>query len=178
MPGQTEWITGLDSFQGRCLLGTDALATRDWRDQRVGVVAMGGQAAHIVPALVQAGARIKVFQCRPWWVLPQSDPLLRAAAWVRLPASPRLLAWRARVHLRRQVREPWLRRQLTPHGVCDGTRVLVSDDYYPALQAPHCKLLTWPIDRVAPGGIRTVEGVEHQLDCIVLALDGQADGRP
>jgi len=47
--------------------------------------------------------------------------------------------------------------------------VLISNDYYPALQKPNCKLLTWPIDRIAPQGIRTVEGIEHQLDCIVFA---------
>lgn len=45
----------------------------------------------------------------------------------------------------------------------------MTSDYYPALQADNCKLVTWPIARLAPKGIRTVEGIEHQFDCIVFA---------
>ena len=42
-------------------------------------------------------------------------------------ASPRL-------HLRRQVKDPWLRRQLTPDFRPGCKRMLMTSDYYPALQ--------------------------------------------
>jgi cation diffusion facilitator CzcD-associated flavoprotein CzcO len=45
----------------------------------------------------------------------------------------------------------------------------MTDDYYPALQRENCKLITWPIARIAPDGIRTAEGIEHRADCIVFA---------
>ena len=47
--------------------------------------------------------------------------------------------------------------------------MLVSSDYYPALQRDNCKLIDWPIATVSPVGIRTSDGVEHHLDCIVFA---------
>jgi cation diffusion facilitator CzcD-associated flavoprotein CzcO len=84
------------------------------------------------------------------------------------PAT-RLVELVGRAHLRRQVRDPWLRRQLTPDFRAGCKRLLLSNDYYPALQRENCKLITWPIARIAANGIRSVEGVEHRVDCIVFA---------
>jgi cation diffusion facilitator CzcD-associated flavoprotein CzcO len=47
--------------------------------------------------------------------------------------------------------------------------MLVSSDYYPALQRDNCKLIDWPIATLSPAGIRTSDGIEHHLDCIVFA---------
>jgi cation diffusion facilitator CzcD-associated flavoprotein CzcO len=47
--------------------------------------------------------------------------------------------------------------------------MLVSSDYYSALQRDNCKLIDWPIATLSPVGIRTSDGVEHHLDCIVFA---------
>ena len=47
--------------------------------------------------------------------------------------------------------------------------MLVSSDYYPALQKDNCKLIDWPIATISPVGIRTSDGVEHHLDAIVFA---------
>jgi len=74
-----------------------------------------------------------------------------------------------RSHLQRQVRDPWMRRQLTPDFRIGCKRLLASNDYYPALQQPNCQLITWPIATLSPKGIRTAEGIEHQVDCIVFA---------
>jgi cation diffusion facilitator CzcD-associated flavoprotein CzcO len=84
------------------------------------------------------------------------------------PAT-RLVELVGKAQLRLQVRDPWLRRQLTPEFRAGCKRLLMSSDYYPALQRDNCKLITWPIARISPRGIRSVEGVEHQVDCIVFA---------
>ena len=42
----------------------------------------------------------------------------------------------------------WLRRQLTPDFTPGCKRMLISSDYYPALQRDNCKLIDWPIDTV------------------------------
>jgi cation diffusion facilitator CzcD-associated flavoprotein CzcO len=47
--------------------------------------------------------------------------------------------------------------------------MLISSDYYPALQRDNCKLIDWPIATLSPAGIRTSDGVEHHLDAIVFA---------
>jgi cation diffusion facilitator CzcD-associated flavoprotein CzcO len=73
------------------------------------------------------------------------------------------------MHLELQVKDPWLRRQLTPNYRIGCKRVLLSNDYYPALQSPNCKLITWPIVSLSERGVRTAEGVEHLADCVVFA---------
>ncbi len=47
--------------------------------------------------------------------------------------------------------------------------MLISSDYYPALQKDNCKLIDWPIATISPVGIRTSDGIEHHLDAIVFA---------
>ena len=201
-------IAGLDTFEGHRIHSARWDHGYDFRGKRVGVIGTGASAIQIIPELVKVAGHVKVFQRTPAWVLPRwgvrlSDGARRfykesgwaygtarqALFWAheamafglvwRTPLSP-ALEWLARTHLKRQVKEPWLRRQLTPGFRIGCKRVLISNDYYPALQQPNCKLLTWPIDRIAPAGIRTVEGVEHQLDCIVFAtgFDAPKTGAP
>ena len=74
-----------------------------------------------------------------------------------------------KAHLRRQVADPWLRRQLTPDFTPGCKRMLISNDFYPALQKDNCKLIDWPIATISPVGIRTSDGIEHHLDAIVFA---------
>jgi cation diffusion facilitator CzcD-associated flavoprotein CzcO len=80
-----------------------------------------------------------------------------------------LVARLGKAHLRRTVKDPWLRRQLTPDFTPGCKRMLISSDYYPALQRDNCKLIDWPIATMSPVGLRTSDGVEHHLDCIVFA---------
>lgn len=201
-------IPGLETFEGHRIHSARWDHDYDFTGKRVGVIGTGASAIQIIPELVKVAAHVKVFQRTPAWVLPRPD--LRVPGWAKrlyrdsswaYPAARRALFWgheamalglvwrsplsrilegRARAHLSKQVKEPWLRRQLTPNFSIGCKRVLISNNYYPALQQPHCKLLTWPIDRIAPQGVRTCEGVEHQLDCIVFAtgFDAPKTGTP
>lgn len=84
--------------------------------------------------------------------------------WLRAQALRRAAA----ANLRLQVADSWQRRQLTP----DTTAVVrVHGHYYRALNQPNCSLISWPIARVVPTGIRTVDGIEHRVDCIIYAED-------
>jgi cation diffusion facilitator CzcD-associated flavoprotein CzcO len=78
------------------------------------------------------------------------------------------LELQARFHLRRQVKDPGLRARLTPDYQIGCKRVLLSDDYYPALTRPNVELVTDRITRVTPDGVRTADGVERRCDTIVL----------
>ena len=166
-------------------------------DKRVGVIGTGASAVQIVPELVETAGFVKVFQRTPGWVLPRVDPPMPAAVqtlFTKVPAAQELarqalywgheasaaaLVWNTplsglvarlgKAHLRRAVGDPWLRRQLTPDFTPGCKRMLVSSDYYPALQRDNCKLIDWPIATLSPPGIRTSDGVEHHLDAIVFA---------
>jgi cation diffusion facilitator CzcD-associated flavoprotein CzcO len=190
-------IRGLDSYRGHKIHSARWDHDYDMAGKRVAVIGTGASAVQIVPELVNQAATVKVFQRTPGWVLPRLDfrtPTAAKALFRAVPSSQDAartalfygheavalgLVWdtpitslvegAARAHLHRQVRDPWLRRQLTPDFRAGCKRMLVSSDFYPALQRDNCKLVTWPIATISPDGIRTSDGIEHQVDCIVFA---------
>ena len=190
-------IPGLADFDGQLFHSARWPAGWSVRGQRVAVIGTGASAIQIVPELAREAARVEVFQRTPPWILPRHDhaiPATMRRAFLRHPRLHRayrgwlywryelralgftvhrsLLApgrWMALWHLRRQVADPALRRRLTPDYPIGCKRVLLSDDYYPALQRPNVTLVTTGIERVTPCGIATRDGVEHAVDAIVLA---------
>ncbi|MFT4200680.1 flavin-containing monooxygenase [Gordonia sp. (in: high G+C Gram-positive bacteria)] len=190
-------IPGVGDYAGKTIHSAVWDHDYDFTGKKVAVVGTGASAVQLIPELVRRAASVKVFQRTPGWVLPRVNPQtgeftrgvfravpgaqrLARAAWYLGHESMALgVVWDtpltrvveavAKLNLRLQVRDPWLRRQLTPDFSAGCKRLLMTSDYYPALQADNCKLVTWPIARIAPDGIRTVEGIEHQVDCIVFA---------
>ncbi|MBV8221650.1 MAG: NAD(P)/FAD-dependent oxidoreductase, partial [Solirubrobacterales bacterium] len=73
----------------------------------------------------------------------------------------------------RQVRDPQLRERLTPSYVIGCKRILVANDYYPALTRPNVELVTDRIERITRRGIVTIDGRERELDAIVFATGFQ-----
>lgn len=190
-------IEGLESYEGTTIHSARWDHDYDFTGKKVAVIGTGASAVQIVPELVKDAQMVKVFQRTPGWVLPRINT--RTADWAKqiyakAPLSEKIarsawfwghesvalgVVWDSpftrlvesicRANLRRQVEDPWLRRQLTPDFSAGCKRLLMTSDYYPALQADNCKLVTWPIARLSPKGIRTVEGIEHQFDAIVFA---------
>lgn len=80
----------------------------------------------------------------------------------------------------RTVRDPELRRKLTPDYQPMCKRLIASSGFYRAVQQPNVELVTDGITRVEPGGVRTRDGVLHELDVLVLAtgFDAHAYVRP
>ena len=190
-------IRGLDSYEGHKIHSAAWDHDYDFTGKRVAVIGTGASAVQIVPELVKQAGFVKVFQRTPGWVMPRLDvatPEAAQNAFAKVPAVQRVarqalywgheatataLVWNSpltglvkrlsRAHLHRQVKDPWLRRQLTPDFTPGCKRMLVSSDYYPALQRDNCKLIDWPIATISPVGIRTSDGIEHHLDAIVFA---------
>lgn len=190
-------IPGIDTYEGHKIHSARWDHDYDFADKRVAVIGTGASGVQIVPELVKTAKSVKVFQRTPGWVLPRINT--PTSGWLKrlyrnLPLSQTLMrnAWFwghesvalgvvwdtpftrlveavSSANLRLQVKDPWLRRQLTADFSAGCKRLLMTSEYYPALQADNCKLVTWPIARLSPNGIRTVEGIEHQFDCIVFA---------
>ncbi|KUI36175.1 monooxygenase [Mycobacterium sp. IS-1496] len=74
-----------------------------------------------------------------------------------------------RLLLRAVVRDPVTRRALVPRYGILAKRPVISSSFLPALNDPTTHLITTPIDRVTRSGVRTVDGVEHPADLLVLA---------
>jgi cation diffusion facilitator CzcD-associated flavoprotein CzcO len=74
-----------------------------------------------------------------------------------------------RLLLRAVVRDPATRRALVPRYGILAKRPVISSSFLPALNDPNTHLITTPIERITPAGVRTVDGVDHPVDLLVLA---------
>jgi cation diffusion facilitator CzcD-associated flavoprotein CzcO len=73
----------------------------------------------------------------------------------------------ARGHLLRQVSDPVLRAKLTPEYTMGCKRILLSDDFYPALTQPNVEVITDRIREVRANSIVTEDSREHEIDTII-----------
>lgn len=145
-------LTGTEWF-GRCYTG-----------ERVALLAVGAEAASILPELLHTAAAVTVFEESPTWVTP-----------IGVPFAPlRRLA--AKTFLRVAVRDKWTRRQLTPHARFDSDFTEVSPGYYAALQDPRTRLIHWPAYAIVDAGVRAADGVEYRADTIVVGTTSRFAG--
>jgi cation diffusion facilitator CzcD-associated flavoprotein CzcO len=74
-----------------------------------------------------------------------------------------------RLLLRVVVHDPATRRALVPRYGILAKRPVISSSFLPALNDPDTHLITTPIERVTADAVRTVDGVDHPADLLVLA---------
>ncbi len=75
------------------------------------------------------------------------------------------LSWKAQ--LRRQVRDPALRKNLQPNYPIGCKRILFSNDWYPALTRDHVDVVNDAISAIEPTGVRTADGTLHDADVLI-----------
>lgn len=198
----TPSLPGLERFGGRHFHSARWDHGYALEGRRVAVVGTGASAIQFVPEIVSRVQRLHVFQRTPPWVVPRQDQAfspLRKALNRHVPGFMRLNRWRlhwlhelsalgtvvdprfmalgmqvAQRHLRQQVPDAALRERLTPDYVMGCKRILISDDWYPALQRPQTELVSEAIDRVEPEGIVTRDGRLRPVDAIIFGTGFQA----
>ena len=189
-------IGGVNDFQGEMFHTARWKKGLDVRHKRVAVVGTGASAIQVVPAVQQLGAdQLLVFQRTPPWVVPRLDRRVsdwekRLFAW--FPMLQQLIrrgiywgrevyvlsfAYRwslrfineelVRHNLRTQVKDEELRKKVTPTWDLGCKRVLVTSDWYPALQKPNVKLITNRIREIRSHSIVTFDGDEYPVDIII-----------
>ncbi len=189
-------IPGLDSFQGKVFHSARWDLDYDLRDRRVAVVGTGASAIQFIPRIAPEVAALTIFQRTPPWIIPRNDRdsrgfeqrlyrtvpglqrLVRAGIYcgrefsvLGLAVNPRLLKlleWAARAHLRRQVADPGLRARLTPDYTIGCKRILLSDDYLPALARPNVDLVTSGIAQVGADWVQATDGTRTQVDTVIF----------
>lgn len=200
-------IPGRDSFAGAAFHSARWDSDVVLEGKRIGVIGNGSTGVQLTAELPDIAGRLTLFQRTPQWVLPLPNPRYsRVTRWVmrRSKALNRLayrgwqkaletmfaglthpgwqqslLAGLCRWHLR-TVRDPELRRKLTPDYQAGCKRLAMSWRFYKAVQLPNVEVVTEPIDQIEPAGIRTSDGKLHELDVIVFAtgFDAHAYMRP
>jgi cation diffusion facilitator CzcD-associated flavoprotein CzcO len=191
-------IPGLEDFEGDTIHTARWNHDVDLEGKRVSVIGTGASAVQVVPSIAPIVALLTVFQRTPAWVVAKFDAFyprwvkrllrrfpffLRASRFVKYWVSElrgpivfynsRLLSLigvaLSKWNLRRQVKDPALRKKLTPSFQFGCKRVLVSDDYWATFERDDVELVTDAIDRIETRGIRTKDGTLHEADAIVLA---------
>ena len=189
-------VPGAEDFQGPIMHTARWDHGVDLSGKRVAVVGTGASAIQVIPAIAPEVDELLVMQRTPPWVLPRRDrtvpewyrsalaavpPLQQAmrgaSSWARevqLLSFTRQGPFRAlgermaRRHLEKQVPDPALRAKVTPHYDMGCKRILVSDDYYPALMRANVTV-TPALARITPHGVVDADGVEHDVDVIIWA---------
>jgi cation diffusion facilitator CzcD-associated flavoprotein CzcO len=195
---------GIETFAGSWFHSARWDHTVPLDGRRVGVIGTGSTAVQISAALVGRVERFALFQRTAQWVLGTPNPEYTAAERAAFRADPAGLealiaqmasalndgtaaavidvespvlaeiARRCQEHLD-TVRDPDLRRRLTPNYRAMCKRLIVSADFYEAIQQPNAALVTDRIQRIEPAGVRTADGTLHELDVLVLATGFRAD---
>jgi len=187
-------IDGADTFQGPAFHTARWDHDVELTGKRVAVIGTGASAIQVVPRIQPQVQQLTVFQRTPPWIMPHPGRPTRPrerALFKALPPLQKLVRgaiyWgrecyvlpfrfhrlsrvpqaMARKHLERQVADPLLREQLTPRYEIGCKRILMSDEYFPALQQPNAQLVTTAIERITATGVVTADGVEHPADVIV-----------
>jgi cation diffusion facilitator CzcD-associated flavoprotein CzcO len=190
LPGR-ERFAGISFHSARWPQGLDVTG------RRVAVVGNGASAVQIVPEVARAAAHLSVFQRSASYIVPRLDRAYttderhgftsdraryeasRAAIYQEFESHygqsflghevAKLVETMALDHLKAQVPDVALRRRLTPDYIIGCKRILLSDEFYPALQLPDVALVSERIEAVEPGGLVTADGKHHAFDVIVYA---------
>jgi cation diffusion facilitator CzcD-associated flavoprotein CzcO len=195
---------GMALFSGPVFHSAEWDHSVELKDKRVAVIGTGASAAQFIPAIAGLAAHVDVFQRNPHWLLPKADRPLsevehrlfamlpvvqrlyrQIAYWTHeLPVlgfmNPRLLKVlevASQRMLRKQVPDPALRAKLSPGYKFGCKRILLSNDYYPALQRSDVDLVTAGIAEFTESGIRTVDGELHEADVVILGTGFVTDNR-
>ncbi|HSK50758.1 MAG TPA: NAD(P)/FAD-dependent oxidoreductase [Solirubrobacterales bacterium] len=190
-------IPGLDQFAGPAFHTAEWRHDVELAGRRVAVIGTGCSAIQVVPAIQPEVGQLDVYQRSPGWTLPKNDfayseraralfrrlPALRrldrasiqafqefaAAAMTNRPWLLPLLRAIGRRQIKSAISDPELRRKLTPSDEIGCKRIMLTDDWYPALAQPNVELVDERIERVTATGIRSADGREREADAIVLA---------
>jgi cation diffusion facilitator CzcD-associated flavoprotein CzcO len=198
-------LPGLTSFKGARFHSARWDHSFDLTGKRVAVIGTGASAIQFVPAIQPTVGHMTVFQRTPPWIMPRHDhaipdrtrklfralPLLQRLARARIyvqfewlivafqhPSLMRIPQRKARKHLEAQVPNPELRKKLTPSYSLGCKRILLSDDYLPALTQPNVTVNTAGVREVLEHSIVDDAGVEHPVDAVILGTGFDTIGLP
>ena len=195
-------IKGLETFKGKLFHSAHWDHDYDLEGKRVAVIGTGASAIQFVPQVAKKAARLDLYQRTATWILPKPDREISGAErllFKRFPAAQRALRnsiyWmlesrvlgfvfnprvmtlverQARSHIRRQVKDPALRKKLTPDYTIGCKRVLISDDFYPAVSRANVDVITDGIRDIRANSVVDANGVERAVDAIILGTGFKA----
>lgn len=189
-------IEGLSSFPGTIFHSAHWNHDHDLTGKRVAVIGSGASAIQFVPEIAPKVARLELYQRTPPWLLPRVDfeiprwgrwahryvPGLRRLHRLAIFSGAELLGFAQRHprfigpikaaaerHLASQVKDPELRRRLTPDYEPGCKRILFANSWYPTLQRENVEIIDAGVTEVRGNTVVSADGTEREVDTIILA---------
>ncbi|MDX5297710.1 MAG: NAD(P)/FAD-dependent oxidoreductase, partial [Gammaproteobacteria bacterium] len=187
-------VKGLDQFQGTMFHSAEWNHDYDLRGKRVAVIGTGASAIQFVPEVAKVAGEVVLFQRTPPWIIPKFDGPISTGVrklFSKLPFTRKLLRtgiyWQneafalgfihpkimtaaemlARKHLKDQVKDPVLREKLTPNYTIGCKRILLSNNYYPALTRDNVNVVAAGVKEVRAHSVVASNGEEYPVDAII-----------
>ncbi|PJZ68101.1 4-hydroxyacetophenone monooxygenase [Leptospira perolatii] len=195
-------IKGIDQFKGAKFHSARWDHEYDLKGKTVAVIGTGASAIQIVPAIAPTVSKLLLFQRTAPWILPKLDAKIAKPVRLLFKFVPpfrwvfrKLLYWMheigvvafaihpkimktfeklGRRYIAKKIQDPILQKQVTPNFTIGCKRVLLSNDYYPALTRENVSLIPHGIVAVTKNGVIGSDNVEHKVDAIVFATGFQA----
>ncbi|UOX87466.1 NAD(P)/FAD-dependent oxidoreductase [Amycolatopsis sp. FBCC-B4732] len=192
---QVPELPGIGEFKGQTWHSAQWNHEYDLRGKKVAVVGTGASAVQFVPKIAPDVAELTLFQRTPPWIMPKPDhamPSWAQTLFKRVPGTQRLyrnaLYWLlearaigfnghpaimkageliAKRNIAKGIKDSALRKKVTPDYTMGCKRVLISNDYYPALARPNVDVNTSGVKEVKAHSIVDSAGVEHEVDAII-----------
>jgi len=195
-------IPGLEDFGGESFHSARWNHDINLEGKRVAVIGTGASAIQFVPEITVKAAHLDLYQRSAAWVLPKPDktftpleqtlfaklPLwdrlyrgmiylkneVRALAFTRFSGLLEFFANRARNEARRWVTDPDKLAELIPEYRIGCKRILISNDWYRAVNEPHVNLITGGITRFDETGVVSETGEHRPADVIIFGTGFRA----
>lgn len=188
-------LKGIENFEGAAFHSAQWRHDVDLRGKNVVVIGTGASAIQFVPQIQPKVGRLTLLQRTAPWVLPKPDrriggleqmayrrlPLLRElyrsflyfrfeSQAVAFSVNPKLmtLAKQMGLHnIRKHIKDEKLRAAVTPDYLPGCKRILISNDYYPALAQPNVEVMNTGVREVRAHSVITSDGREVPCDAII-----------
>lgn len=187
---------GLESFKGDAFHSSEWDHNVDLKGKKVAVIGTGASAIQVVPSIATEVEGLYLFQRTPAWIMPKPDRKMgKIEKWLfnkipfvqkayrsfiygvneltafALVYQPKLIKLIQKVSIRnmkRQVKDVTLQEKLTPKYSMGCKRILLSNNYYPALNRDNVKVVTESIESITEKGILTTNKEDFNVDVIVF----------
>lgn len=199
-------IKGIENFKGHSFHSSRWDHAYDLAGKRVAVIGTGASAIQFVPEIAAKVGRLDVYQRTPNWIIPRPDRAysklekklfrflpgfrrlhrgwiywtheLRVMGIVLHPGLMKIFQKIGERHIKKQVRDPALRAKVTPDYTIGCKRILISNDWYPAISRSNVSLVTDGIREIRENAVVTADGTVREIDCIIFGTGFYATENP